>query len=72
MLRAEPRPSAPPHVTVVIPALNEADNLPHVLPYIPLCVDEIILVDGRSTDRTTDVYTFPYKPTSNRPFPGSS
>jgi glycosyltransferase involved in cell wall biosynthesis len=39
-------------VSVVIPALNEADNLPHVLPRIPAWVHEVILVDGYSTDDT--------------------
>ena len=42
-------------VTAVIPALNEEHNLPHVLPRIPKDVDEIILVDGNSTDRTVEV-----------------
>lgn len=42
-------------VSVVIPALNEADNLPHVLPRIPSWVDAILLVDGHSTDGTPDV-----------------
>jgi CTP:molybdopterin cytidylyltransferase MocA len=41
-----------PSVTVVVPALNEAMNLPYVLPLIPRWVSEIILVDGRSTDGT--------------------
>jgi glycosyltransferase involved in cell wall biosynthesis len=41
-----------PSVSLVIPALNEAENLPHVLPRIPDLVDEVILVDGRSTDGT--------------------
>ena len=45
-----------PTVSVVIPTLNEAENLPLVLPYIPReCLDEVILVDGRSTDGTVDV-----------------
>lgn len=38
--------------TLVVPTLNEAKNLPHVLPLIPASVDEVILVDGRSTDDT--------------------
>jgi glycosyltransferase involved in cell wall biosynthesis len=42
-------------VSVVIPALNEAENLPHVLPRIPADVYEVILVDGNSTDGTSEV-----------------
>ena len=44
-----------PTISVVIPALNEEGNLPHVLPRIPRIVDEVILVDGNSTDRTVEV-----------------
>lgn len=46
---------APPTVSVVIPTLNEAENLPHVLPRIPRWVGEVILVDGRSSDDTVAV-----------------
>ena len=49
------RPENCPKVTVVICALNEERNLPHVLPKIPAWVDEILLVDGHSTDRTVEV-----------------
>ena len=42
-------------VSVVVPALNEAQNLRHVLPLIPSDVHEVILVDGRSTDGTAEV-----------------
>jgi len=42
-------------VTVVVPAMNEALNLPHVLPKIPTWVDEVILVDGNSNDDTIAV-----------------
>lgn len=42
-------------ISLIIPARNEAKNLPHVLPLIPEEVDEVILVDGKSTDGTIDV-----------------
>src|SRR5262249_50592880 len=42
-------------VSVVIPTLNEAPNLPHVLPKIPGWVHEIVIVDGDSTDGTPEV-----------------
>jgi len=41
-------------VSVVVPARNEADNLPLVLPRIPDWVDEVILVDGGSHDGTAE------------------
>ncbi len=44
-----------PTVTVVVPAMNEASNLPLVLPRIPAWVHEVILVDGDSKDRTVEV-----------------
>jgi glycosyltransferase involved in cell wall biosynthesis len=44
-----------PTVSVVIPAKNEAQNLPHVLPGLPRDSYEIILVDGDSTDGTVEV-----------------
>jgi glycosyltransferase involved in cell wall biosynthesis len=44
-----------PTVTVVIPTLNEAKNLPLLLPRIPIWIYEIIIVDGRSTDDTVGV-----------------
>ena len=42
-------------VSVVIPTLNEAANLPHILPKVPDWVYEIIIVDGYSTDDTINV-----------------
>jgi glycosyltransferase involved in cell wall biosynthesis len=44
-----------PTVSAVIPALNEAPNLPHVLPKLEGLVDEVIIVDGLSEDDTIDV-----------------
>ncbi len=38
-----------------MPARNEAANLPHVLVRLPRCVDEVVLVDGRSGDDTVAV-----------------
>jgi glycosyltransferase involved in cell wall biosynthesis len=47
---------ARPTVSVIIPTLNEAKNLPLVFPYLPMSwIDEVILVDGRSTDNTVEV-----------------
>jgi len=49
-------PESPyPKVSVIVCTLNEANNLPYVLPKIPEWVDEIILVDGHSTDDTVEV-----------------
>ena len=42
-------------ISVIICTLNEAENLPHVLPKIPNWVGEVILVDGHSTDNTVEV-----------------
>ncbi len=49
--------SASPRVTVIIPTLNEAENLPHVLFGIPGIGEgtEVVLVDGHSTDNTVEV-----------------
>ncbi len=44
-----------PTVTVVIPAKNEAQNLPHVFAGLPSDIHEVILVDGDSTDNTVNV-----------------
>ena len=48
--------SAPrPRVSVVVPTLNEARNLPHVFALIPPGVHEVVLVDGYSADDTVAV-----------------
>src|SRR4051794_24562527 len=44
-----------PRVSVVVPTLNEARNLPHVFAHLPKDLYEVILVDGRSTDDTIEV-----------------
>jgi glycosyltransferase involved in cell wall biosynthesis len=51
---ANRRPSRP-KVSVVIPALNEAENLPFVLPALADDLHEVLLVDGASEDGTVDV-----------------
>ncbi|MFF4960888.1 glycosyltransferase family 2 protein [Streptomyces sp. NPDC001222] len=45
---------APP-VSVVIPAMNEAENLPYVFKTLPEWIHEVVLVDGNSTDDTVQV-----------------
>ncbi|MFM9456050.1 glycosyltransferase family 2 protein [Streptomyces europaeiscabiei] len=45
---------APP-VSVVIPAMNEAENLPYVFKTLPGWIHEVVLVDGNSTDDTVEV-----------------
>lgn len=45
---------APP-VSVVIPAMNEAENLPYVFKTLPAWIHEVVLVDGNSTDDTVRV-----------------
>jgi glycosyltransferase involved in cell wall biosynthesis len=44
-----------PKVSVVIPALNEARNLPHVFSLLPPALHEVIIVDGHSVDDTIAV-----------------
>jgi glycosyltransferase involved in cell wall biosynthesis len=44
-----------PTVSVVIPTLNEAENLPHVFACLPPGLHEVIVVDGNSTDGTVAV-----------------
>lgn len=42
-------------VSVVIAAMNEAENLPHVMERLPEGLHEVILVDGHSVDDTVAV-----------------
>lgn len=42
-------------VTVIIPCLNEEQGIQQVLGRMPAFVDEVIVVDNASTDRTSDV-----------------
>jgi glycosyltransferase involved in cell wall biosynthesis len=44
-----------PTISVVIPAKNEADNIPHVAARMPAGIDEIVVVDGNSVDNTVEV-----------------
>ncbi|GCF08021.1 glycosyltransferase family 2 protein [Dictyobacter arantiisoli] len=46
---------AKPTISIVIPTRNEAQNLSYLLPQIPADIEEIILVDGHSTDDTIAV-----------------
>jgi glycosyltransferase involved in cell wall biosynthesis len=50
-----PEPARAPFVSVVIPTLNEATNIAWVLYRLPPVVDEVILVDGHSSDGTVAV-----------------
>jgi glycosyltransferase involved in cell wall biosynthesis len=60
--RHPPRGMSPPpltaldvRVSVVIPTLNEAENLPHVFARLPAGLHELIIVDGNSVDDTVAV-----------------
>jgi glycosyltransferase involved in cell wall biosynthesis len=44
-----------PRVSVVIPAMNEAENLPYAFSRLPEGLHEVILVDGHSVDDTVAV-----------------
>jgi glycosyltransferase involved in cell wall biosynthesis len=44
-----------PSVSVIVPALNEARNIPHVFARMPPDIHEVILVDGFSVDGTVRV-----------------
>src|SRR5215475_1297247 len=44
-----------PRVSVVVPTLNEARNLPYVFSRLPADIHEVIVVDGHSVDDTIAV-----------------
>ena len=44
-----------PTVSVIVPALNEERNIPHVFERIPEDIHQVVLVDGRSVDDTVAV-----------------
>ena len=48
----QPVPPDWPRISIVIPTLNEARNLPYVFSRFPEGIFEVILVDGYSTDDT--------------------
>jgi glycosyltransferase involved in cell wall biosynthesis len=44
-------------ISVVIPCYNEEVGVRHTIEMLPDCVDEIVVVDNNSTDRTSEVAT---------------
>ena len=48
-------PAALPTVSVIIPYLDEEQNLPVVLDDLPASLNEVVLVDGQSRDRSADI-----------------
>jgi len=42
-------------ISVVIPCYNEEDGIRHTIGMLPACVDEIVVIDNNSTDRTSEV-----------------
>ncbi|WP_034386360.1 glycosyltransferase family 2 protein [Deinococcus sp. YIM 77859] len=55
-LRPRPLPSARPSVSLLVPARNEAHNLPELLPgLLAQGADEVLVLDDGSTDGTAEV-----------------
>jgi len=42
-------------ISVVIPCYNEENGIQRVIESLPACVDEVVVVDNNSTDRTAEV-----------------
>jgi len=42
-------------ISVVIPCYNEEEGVRHTIEGLPDCVDEVVVVDNNSTDRTAEV-----------------
>lgn len=55
VVQLRPAKPARPSVSVIVPTLNEARNLPHVFSLLPKDVDEVVVIDGRSSDDTERV-----------------
>ena len=51
------KPKDYPKISIILCTLNEEESLPHVLPRIPDWVDEVLLIDGHSTDATVEIAT---------------
>ncbi|OLV15780.1 glycosyltransferase [Deinococcus marmoris] len=55
-LRSRPTPQTGPRVSILIPARDEAANLPHTLPgVLAQGADEVIVLDDSSTDGTAEI-----------------
>lgn len=55
MTAEDSSPAFLPRISIVIPTLNEASNLPYVFKTLPSDIHEVIVVDGYSIDNTLDV-----------------
>jgi glycosyltransferase involved in cell wall biosynthesis len=55
--KADNKPKDKPKITLIIPTLNEGENLTALLPQVARVpgLDEILLVDGHSKDNTVDI-----------------
>ncbi len=42
-------------ISVVIPCYNEEEGIARVIPSLPTSVDEVIVVDNNSTDKTAQI-----------------